>query len=455
MSSLTLRTVIEAKGAVHLIGIGGISMRSLALVLNNLGCSVSGSDREDSPTLSMLQSKGIRTFVGHDGANIAGADFIVRTAAIPDDNCEMLAAVAAGIPAIERAEAWGILMQDYRHVVCVAGTHGKTSTTSMISTVALKANLDPTIMVGGELSAIGGSMRIGGMDYFVAEACEYKNSYHSFSPTIAVILNIDMDHVDFFPTYTDIEQSFQHFALQVPKENGVVIANYDDKRTMDAIGGIDRRIVTFGLSEEADIHASYIKDTRGFFSFSIYNKGAFYCDVKLVVPGRHNVSNTLASAAVAIELGLDGEAFKKGIEAYTGVGRRFEYKTTVNGARVFDDYSHHPKEIAVALAAADAMGDGRTICIFQPHTYTRTEALFEDFARALALADEVILAEIYSAREDNVHNTSSKLLAQKIPHSRYFENFNQIALYIKEIAQEGDIILTMGAGDIYKVCDLL
>lgn len=455
MSLLTLRTVIEAKGAVHLIGIGGISMRSLALVLNNLGCSVSGSDREDSPTLSMLQSKGIRTFVGHDGTNISGADFIVRTAAIADDNCEMLAAAAAGIPAIERAQAWGILMQDYRHVVCVAGTHGKTSTTSMISTVALKSNLNPTIMVGGELSAIGGSMRIGGMDYFVAEACEYKNSYHSFSPTIAVILNIDMDHVDFFPTYTDIEQSFQHFALQVPKDTGVVIANYDDKRTMDAIGGIDRRIATFGLSEEADIHASYIKDTRGFFSFSIYNKGVFYCDVKLVVPGRHNVSNTLASAAVAIELGLSGEEFKKGIEAYTGVGRRFEYKTTVNGARVFDDYSHHPKEIAVALAAADAMGDGRTICIFQPHTYTRTEALFDDFAHALALADEVILAEIFSAREDNVHNTSSKLLAQKIPHSRYFESFNQIALYIKEIAQEGDIILTMGAGDIYKVCDLL
>ena len=455
MNQLTLRDVIESKSPIHLIGIGGISMRSLAVVLNNLGCPVSGSDREDSPTLTMLQEKGIKTFVGHDAANIAGAAYIVRTAAVPDSNCEIVAAHEQNIPVIERGQAWGVLMQDYKNAICVAGTHGKTSTTSMISTVALKNDLDPTIMVGGDLSIINGSMRIGGMDYFIAEACEYKNSYHSFSPTIAVILNIDRDHVDFFPTYEDTARSFRHFAMQVPRDTGVVIANYDDAQTMAVIEGIERRVVTFGLSPEADIHASYIKDTKGFFSFSIYNKGAFYCDVKLIVPGRHNVSNTLAAAAAAIEMGLDGEAFKKGIQAYTGVGRRFEYKTTVNGARVFDEYSHHPREIMAALAAADAMGDGRTICIFQPHTYTRTEALFDDFAKALALADIVVLAEIYSARENNIHNTSSKLLSEKIPHSKYFDNFNQIALYIKEIAQEGDIILTMGAGDIYKVCDLL
>lgn len=455
MNNITLRDVINNKMSVHLIGIGGISMRSLAIVLKDIGCYVQGSDRNDSPALEGLNKKDIVTFVGHSSENIKNIDFIIRTAAIPDDNCEVVFAHEHGIPIIERGEAWGVLMQDYNNVVCVAGTHGKTTTTSMVATVALKTDLDPTIMVGGDLASIGGGMRIGGKNLFIAEACEYRNSYHKFSPSIAVILNVDRDHLDFFTDTQDIIESFTHFALQVPKEGGLIVANYDDANTQKALENVDRETITFGFSEEADVHAGYIKDSKGFFSFSIYCKGSHYCDVKLIVPGRHNIANALACAAVCYSLGISGEDFKKGIQSYPGAGRRFEYKTTINGARVFDEYSHHPSEITAALIAVDAMGDGRTICIFQPHTYTRTEALFDDFAKSLALADIVVLAEIYAAREDNIHHISSRQLAEKIPHSYFFNTFIEIADFIKETAREGDIIITMGAGDIYKVCDLL
>ena len=455
MNKNTLQNIIDNKLCVHLIGIGGISMRSLAIILKDLGCSVQGSDRAHSEAIDLLNSNGIKTFIGHNSENVLGADFVIRTAAVLDDNCEVIKAKELGLTVIERAEGWGVLMKDYKNVVCIAGTHGKTSTTSMISTVALKSKLDPTIMVGGELASIGGSMRIGGKNLFVAEACEYKNSYHKFSPTIAVILNVDSDHLDFFSDTDDIIDSFTHFANLVPQEVGLIVANYDDENTMKAIKGIDRDIVTFGFSKDADVHAEYIKDSSGFFSFSIYNKGNLYTAVRLSVPGRHNIINCLASACVSIALGISGDDFKKGIECYTGVGRRFEYKTTCNKARVFDEYAHHPSEISVSLIAADAMGDGRTICVFQPHTYTRTEALFDDFAKALSLADIVVLAEIYAAREDNIHNISSAQLAEKIPHSHFFKTFREIADFVKETAREGDIIITMGAGDIHKVADLL
>jgi len=452
--NITLRDVINNKLNVYLIGIGGISMRSLAIVLKDLGCNVKGSDRNDSPALAMLESKGIKTFVGHDAKNMEGVDFVIRTAAIPDSNCEVQHCFENNLPLIERADAWGVLMNDYKDVVCVAGTHGKTSTTSMISTFALKADLDPTIMVGGELASIGGSMRIGSHDLFVAESCEYKNSYHKFSPTVAVILNVDIDHLDFFSGLDDIIESFTHFANQVPKDSGVVVANIDDANTRTVLENVDRNIITFGLSHDADVYADYVKESNGFFGFSIYHKGNHYCDVKLSVPGKFNVFNALASAAVAIHLGVDGESFKKGIQSYTGVGRRLEYKTTCNGARVFDDYAHHPNEIISALRAADAMGK-RTICIFQPHTYTRTEALFDEFVAALSLADIVVLAEIFAAREININNTSSAQLAEKIPNAHFFKTFIEIADFIKDTAREGDIVLTMGAGDIYKVADLL
>ncbi|MBQ6933004.1 MAG: UDP-N-acetylmuramate--L-alanine ligase, partial [Clostridia bacterium] len=310
------------------------------------------------------------------------------------------------------------------------------------------------IMVGGELASIGGSMRIGSHDLFVAESCEYKNSYHKFSPTVAVILNVDIDHLDFFSGLDDIIESFTHFANQVPKDSGVVVANIDDANTRTVLEKVDRNVITFGLSHDADVYADYIKDSNGFFGFSIYHKGNHYCDVKLSVPGKFNVLNALASAAVAIHLGVDGESFKKGIQSYTGVGRRLEYKTTCNGARVFDDYAHHPNEIISALRAADAMGK-RTICIFQPHTYTRTEALFDEFVEALSLADIVVLAEIFAAREININNTSSAQLAEKIPNAHFFKTFIEIADFIKDTAREGDIVLTMGAGDVYKVADLL
>lgn len=455
MNNLTLRDAIDTKKNIFLCGIGGISMHSLAIALKDMGALVSGSDRDDSPVLKKLNDHGIKTYVGHNSKNITGSDFIVKTAAVLDTNPEIAAAIALGIPVIERAAAWGVLMGDYAHRVCVAGTHGKTSTTSMIATVAIKGGLDPTIMVGGNLSLIGGSMRMGSKDLFIAEACEYKNSYHSFLPTISVILNVDRDHLDFFSDTDDIISSFRHFAIQVPKDRGLVIANYDDLNTMIAVEGIDRAVRTFGMSDKADVYADFVKDARGFFSCSIYNNHEHYCDIRLVVPGKHNLLNALATAAVAIELGMSGDAFKSGIQGYSGVSRRFEYKTTCNDALVFDEYSHHPSEIVESLTTANGMSDGRTICIFQPHTYTRTESLMDDFARALLLADIVVLTDIYSAREVNTHGTNAKMLADKIPGAYFFETFSEIADFIKETARKDDIVITMGAGDIYKVCDLL
>ena len=440
---------------IHFIGCGGSGMYPLIQILAAKGYEISGSDVLDGSTIRAEREMGVKVSLGHNADNIIGADLVVYSAAIPKDNVELAAAESYGISTVERSVLLGYISRLYKNSICVSGTHGKTTTTAMMSTVALKNDMDPTVMIGGNLSSIGGSMRIGSHDYFVAEACEYKNSYHKFSPTVAVILNVDRDHVDFFKSMDETLESFRHFALQVPKDTGVVIANHDDPSTQKAIEGIDRKVISFGFSPEADVHPEYIKDSRGFFSFSIYIFGNHYCDVKLVVPGRHNVLDSLAAAAASYALGIDGEAFKKGIQSYTGVSRRFEYKTTVNMARVFDDYSHHPKEIAMALIAADAMGDGRTICVFQPHTYSRTEALFDSFAKALSHADIVVLAEIFAAREDNVHGISSAQLAEKIPHSHFFKTFVEIADFIKETAREGDIVITMGAGDIYKVCDLL
>lgn len=454
MNDLIFTEILRSGDPIHLIGIGGVSMRALAKMLKNMGANVRGSDRDSSIYTLQLDEQGIPVAIGHRPDNVRNACLIIRTAAIHDDNPEIVAACAAGIPVISRAEAWGFIMAYYSKVVCVSGTHGKTTTTAMIATFAQSAKLDPTVMVGGDLPSIGGTLRIGQGDLFVAEACEYQNSFHSFRPTAAVILNIDRDHLDFFKDTDDIIASFRKFALLTPRD-GVVIVNGDDENCHRAVEGLDRRIVTFGFSENCSVRGENMELKDGAFLSDVICDGKLYCRMQLNVPGRHNLLNALASAAVAIHLGVPSEEFAKGIGAYNGVGRRFELKKVWREAKVYDDYSHHPTEITAALKAAKELKPNRVICVFQPHTYSRTVSLLDDFAQALAHADKVILCPIYAAREVNTYGISSQDLADRISGAEAVNDLRHAAQRLGELVQPGDLIFTMGAGDVNKIVHYL
>ncbi len=448
-----LEGFIEAKKRCHMIGIGGVSMSPLAKVLHDRGIPVTGSDMTESETVLDLRGQGIPVHIGHASENVLGAAYVIRTAAARDDNPEVEYARDNGIPVFERAEAWGCIMRHYKNALCISGTHGKTTTTSMCTHILLAAQADPTVMIGGTLPLLHAGYRVGRGDTIVLESCEYYNSFLSFSPTIAVILDVDADHLDFFKDLEDVKKSFRAFASLVPSYTGTVIANADDKNTMDAIDGLRRRIVTFGLSTEADIRARNIETKNGVSEFDVIYKMKPYCHVKLNVPGMHNVKNALAAAASAIVLGISGEAIARGLEAFHGAVRRFEYKGEVNGARVYDDYSHHPSELKALLDTVRTITDGRVILAFQPHTYSRTKALFDDFVRELRRADKVYLAEIYAARETNTIGISSADLAKRVPGAVFCPTFDELAENLRRDAAPGDVILTVGAGNIYTVCD--
>ncbi len=446
--------ILRSGKPVHLIGIGGVSMRALAKMLRRQGVNVRGSDRESSIYTLQLDELGIPVAIGHRPDNLRDAALVIRTAAIRDNNPEIQAARAAGIPIISRAEAWGILMRDYPKAVCVAGTHGKTSTTAMIATFTQAAQLDPTVMVGGDLPSIGGTLRIGKSGLFVAEACEYQNSFHAFSPTVAVILNIDRDHLDFFKDTDDIIASFHQFALRTPKE-GAVLLNGEDENCRLAAQGLDRRVVTFGFSPNCQVRGENIALKDGFPCCDVTRDGKFYCRMTLSVPGRHNLLNALAAAGVAMELEVPPQQFAEGMAAYKGVGRRFELIRTWRGARVYDDYAHHPNEIEATLKAAKELNPRRVICVFQPHTYSRTVSLLDDFAAALSHADQVLLCPIFAAREANVFGISSQDLACRIPGAEAADDFAQVAARLSQLVQPGDLIFTMGAGDVNKIGRML
>lgn len=453
MTLTELEELISAQKPIHLSGIGGVSMRALAELLLNMGACVQGSDRERSSFTDRLEQMGARIYIGQREENVAGAAAVIRTAAVLDQNPEIVAARRQGLPVVERGQAWGLLMRRYRSAVCIAGTHGKTSTTSMVATFAQSAGLDPTVMVGGELSSIGGgTLRIGGQDLFIAEACEYKNSYHSFCPTAAVILNIDRDHLDFFHDMDDIVASFRHFASLVPVD-GVVIANRDDPNTLRAIDGLDRHILTFGVQPGADIYPQNIVCEKGFYRFDVIVHGRLWCHVRLSVPGEHNLLNALAAAACAVHLHIPPQAFADGIAAYRGVGRRFESRGEYHGALLFDDYAHHPSEIEATLKAARAMQPRRVICVFQPHTYSRTISLRDEFARALSHADLCVITDIYASREVNTSGINGHYLADLIPDSVCVAGFDEARRFIADNARDGDIIFTMGAGDVCRIWD--
>ena len=443
-----LNEYLQPGKCVHLVGIGGVSMRPLGLVLQGMGVNVSGSDMNASVSTDELMAHGIRVSIGHRAENIQGADCIIRTAAAHNDNPEIAAARAAGIPVFERAQAWGVIMRSYRNAVCISGTHGKTTTTSMVTHILMEAEVDPTVMIGGYLPMLHAGHRVGQGDTIVLESCEYCDSFLNFYPTLAVVLNIEADHLDYFKDLMAIEKSFHTFAGLAT--NGV-LANGDDQNTVDALKGMD--YVTFGMNETNKVHAANVSED--FRSFDVICDGRLYCHLELGVVGRHNTMNALAAAGAAWMLGIPGEAVARGLATFHGAGRRMEFKGKFNGADVYDDYSHHPGELAAMIAAVRTMNYKRMILAFQPHTYSRTKALFDDFVKELRLADQVVLAEIYAARESNTVGVSSRDLCQQIPGAVYCETLPQVTEYLRANAREGDIVLTVGAGDIYRAGEAL
>lgn len=433
---------------VHLVGIGGVSMRPLGLVLKGMGMLVTGSDMNASVSTDELIANGIQVHIGHSAQNVEGADCIIRTAAAHNDNPEIAAARSMGIPMFERAQAWGVIMQAYANAVCIAGTHGKTTATSMMTHVLMAADADPTVMIGGYLPLLHAGHRVGNGDTIVLESCEYCDSFLNFFPTLAVILNIEADHLDYFKDLADVQDSFRKFALL---STGGVIANGDDPHVLQTLKGMD--FVSFGLAESNLVHAENISaDWR---HFDVVCDGELYCHLDLQVLGRHNLYNALGAVAAAWKLGIPGEAVQEGLATFKGADRRMQFKGQYNGADVYDDYAHHPDELAATIEAVRSMNYQRIVLAFQPHTYTRTKALFHEFVEQLKKADLVVLAEIYAARERNTVGISSKDLVQEIPGSVYCKTLPQVTKYLRSIAREGDVILTVGAGDIFRAGEAL
>ena len=435
----------------HLIGIGGVSMSSLADVLWGMGIAISGSDMNRNKNVMGLTEKGIPVSIGHKAENITREiEFVVRTAAVHDDNPEIIRAHALGIPVFERTQAWGAISKDYSNALCISGTHGKTTTTSMCTHIMMAADKDPTVMIGGTLPLLNAGHRVGHGNTIIMEACEYYNSFLSLHPTVAVILNVEADHLDFFKDLRDVQHSFREFALRTP-EDGYVVANLDDASTMATIRDIPRKIMTFGLSREADVYAENIEFLGANSHFDIMFKGKLFTDVTLHVPGLHNVKNALAATAAAICLGVRPNAVKYGLAGFNGAGRRFEFKGKYNGADVYDDYAHHPGELKALLDTVEGLNYKRCILVFQPHTYTRTAALFEDFVTQLKRPDVLLLAEIFAAREKNTIGISSAALAERVEGAEFYPTFPELEEALKRKARPGDIILTVGAGDVYKI----
>ncbi len=439
---------------VHFTGIGGVSMSALAMIAKSQGKQVSGSDINASPATERLKAHGITVTIGHAAENAAGCDLLVYTAAVKDDNPELVYVKTRGVPHCERATLLGILMANYPSSVAVSGTHGKTTTTSMLSCVFLTAEKDPTVLVGAELSAISGNYRIGRSDYAVYEACEYCNSFLHFFPQTAIVLNIDEDHLDFFKDLADIQRSFSLFTQNISK-GGLLVINGDDPNCEPVTRQSPVPVIRFGLGADNECRASDIRFEQGRASFTVIYKGAVLGRVSLNVNGRHNVLNALAATAAALRYGLSFEDIARGLAAFTGADRRFQIVGSVNGADIIDDYAHHPAEISSTIAAAKDAGYKKTTVIFQPHTFTRTYYLMDDFAASLRAADKVVLTDIYSAREINTIGVKITDLRDKIEGSAYISAFDDIAAYILDNASPGECFILMGAGSVNQIAKLL
>ena len=441
---------------VHFIGIGGISMSGLAEILLKEGFTVSGSDNKETPLTAHLTEKGATVFYGQKASNVIdGIDVVVYTAAIHEDNEELMEVRRQNIPTLTRAELLGQLMTNYKVPIAVSGTHGKTTTTSMLSHVLLAGEKDPTISVGGILKAIGGNIRVGSSDVFVTEACEYTNSFLHFLPKISIILNVEEDHMDFFKDIDDIRNSFHEFAKLLPSD-GTLIINNEIEHMESITEGLSCKVLTYGLNEEADYSARNISyDEMGFPSFDFYRFHEFVDRISLSVTGEHNVSNALAAIAAGELTQVSLDAIEKGLLAFKGTNRRFEYKGEKNGITIIDDYAHHPTEIKATLTSVTHYPHRETWCVFQPHTYTRTKAFFHEFAEALSLADHIILVDIYAARETDTLGMSSELLAEELKKSGadvfYFPSFSEVEDFVMKKCIPGDLLINMGAGDVVNI----
>lgn len=449
---------IDFKKPIHIyfIGIGGISMSGLAEILFQKGFPVSGSDSKSSDMTKKLEKQGIPVFYGQKAKNItADIDCIVYTSAIHADNPEFIAAKELNIPLLKRSELLGQLMKNYDLPIAISGTHGKTTTTSMISEILLNSDADPTLSIGGILKSIDGNTRVGNSRYFVTEACEYTNSFLNFHPKVEVILNIEADHLDFFKDLQDIRNSFRRFAMLLPQD-GALIINGEIDNYEEITKELPCRVLTYGFSDNCDYRPENISyDGHGNPSFLLKRKGKAPVNIQLNVPGLHNISNAMAAFALSDILSLDETVAVTSLKNFHGTSRRFEYKGTIGGVTVIDDYAHHPTEISASLQAAANYPHKKIWCVFQPHTYSRTKALLKDFAKALSVADHVVLADIFAARETDTLGISSLDLLKELKNYpneySYFPSFDEIENYLLEKCCPGDLLITMGAGDVHKI----
>ena len=459
--------VLNGKKHIHFIGIGGSGMYPLAQILHSQGYYLTGSDNNETETLEAVRKMGIPVFLGQRAENIEGADLIVHTAAIMADNPELIAAKASGVPVLERSELLGIVTSWYDDAICVSGTHGKTTTTSMITQILYTAGVDLSAFIGGKLPCIGGSGRAGKSEVMVCESCEFVDTFLKLYPDIAVILNIDSDHLDYFKTLENIIKSFRKFAQNATK---ALIINGDDTNTLKAVDGLDKKIITFGLESSNNYYATDIKQISALeYEYTAHKNNEILGKITLHVAGSHNVLNSLAAIAAADYVNVTFDKIQQGLSDFRGAGRRFELIGKEKGITVVDDYAHHPTELAVTLKAAMAMGYKNVWAVFQPFTFSRTQILLDEFADALSIPDKAVLTDIMGSREKNTYGIFTRNLAEKINGCIYFpqdeaaeytderkyQNFDDVCNYVCENASDGDIVITLGCGDVYKVAKMI
>ena len=445
---------------VHMVGIGGVSMSGIAEILVNFGFQVTGSNNVETETTKKLEKAGIKVSIGHNEKNIIDQDVVVYSAAIKQDNPELVTAKSKNIPIIERADFLGELTRCYKDTITISGTHGKSTTTSMVSLCFLEALKDPSIQVGADIKQLDGNYKVGNSEYFIIEACEYVESFLKFSPKSEIILNIDNDHLDYFKNFENIKKAFVKYVKLLP-DDGLLVVNGDDKNALDLIEYTNATSISYGISNKnTDFFAvNIVFDNNGFPEFDVYAKGEFYGRIKLSIPGMHNVLNALACIALCDYYGINLNSIQKALLSFTGANRRFEFKGTVNGANIYDDYGHHPTEIVATAKALMNKKYNKSWVVFQPHTYSRTKNLMDDFAKALLNFDNIIILDIYAAREKNTYGVTSKDLADKISSlgkdALYIPDFNDCVKYLKENIHENDIVITQGAGTVTEIGPML
>lgn len=445
--------ILKEVKKIHFIGIGGSGMCPIAEILHSWGYEISGSDNNDGDNITKLRDLGMNVILGQKPENLVGAELIVYTDAILKDNPELVAAKNGSVPCFERAAIFGAITRMYSDCIAVCGTHGKTTVTAMLSQVLIQAQKDPTCLIGGRLPLIESHGRAGKSDIFVCEACEYKNHYHELSPDTAILLNVDEDHLEFFGNLDNIKSSFGKFCSLCSK---TVIYNANDKNTVDTVTDINVKKISFGYSESCTYSPANIIYNRGAFAeFDVISSGKKIAHLKLNIPGTHNILNSLAAFAAAVNVGCSYEECEKGIGAFSGAGRRFEILGEAKGITIADDYAHHPEELRVTLEAVMKMGYKTVWAVHQPFTYSRTKILFDDFVKVLQIPDRCVMTEIMGSREVNTYGIYTKDLAEKIPGSVWFNTFEEVCDYVLDNATEGDIIITLGCGDIYKAAKMM